>query len=348
MKIGFDITPLGDGNKGRGVGNYVVNLLNSLKAADKHEIIEFNRTSMKFDVDLIHYPYFDLFKNTLAIFRTKPTVVTIHDVTPLVFSKHYPSGIKGRINLKLQKIALKSVSAVITDSEASKKDINKYLTYPEDKIHVVYLASSGDFKKIDDSKKLSEVKSRFNLPDKFALYVGNVNWNKNILNLTEAALESDIDIVLVGKGFKSSDLDHPELRSLREFNQMFADNPKVHILDQLNKTEDLVCVYNLASMTLFPSYYEGFGLPILESQSCGTPVITSNISSMPEVAGDSAILVNPNSVEEISHAINMILNDKEQRAKLVKEGYENIKRFSWSKAAQETIKVYEKVFKPKS
>ena len=147
----------------------------------------------------------------------------------------------------------------------------------------------------------------------------------------------------MGKDFeKQENLDHPEMASYRQFLQEFASHPRVHRLGFL-PNEDLVAVMNLADVLLLPSFYEGFGLTILEAQACGTSVVTANISSVPEVAGDGAILVNPHSVNEISKAIRMIIESEDQRTKLVKAGFKNVSCFSWENTAKDTIKVYENI-----
>lgn len=337
IKVAFDTSPLGTGHSSRGIGAYTRSLLEALRKEREVEIVGIQ------NADLIHYPFFDLFQHTLAFKKKIPTVVTIHDVIPLVFPDHYPAGIKGGFATRLQKLALKNVSAVITDSDASKKEIMKYLGVPAGKIYPVPLAPATHFKKISDRQKLEAVRKKYNLPEEFALYMGNVNWNKNLLNLTEAAIGAGIDLVLAGKSFEERDsLNHPEQRSFKNFLDRYLDNPKVHILGFV-EAEELVAITNLARVVLLPSFAEGFGLPILEAQICGTPVVTSNTSSMPEAAGNGALLVDPHSVESISQAIVKIEEDKNLRENLIKEGLENVKRFSWDKCAKETVSVYSQV-----
>lgn len=344
MIVGIDISPLTNLHRHRGIGFYTKNLINALKDKDEILVKEINR-EVKSKIDIIHYPYFDLFFQTLPIFRKYPTVVTIHDITPLKFPKHYPPGIRGSINLFLQSLSLKNVAAIITDSQSSKKDIVEYFKIDSKKVYSIYLSTSLEFRQIKDDKVFSETKKRFELPEKFALYTGNVNWNKNILNLVEACIKADVDLYLVGKSFENKDnLNHLELRDYKEFLEKFANHPKIHVLGFV-ETEELVALYNLASMVLLPSFYEGFGLPILEGQICGTPVITSNISSMPEIAGDGALLVDPYKIEEIKDAIEKILRDEKLRDGLIKNGFENVKRFSWEKTAKETVEVYKKVLR---
>lgn len=342
MKIAIDVGPLNSAHKNRGVGVYTVNLLNEFKKNPELQIQEFNHPSEVKNADIIHYPYFDLFKRSLILHRKIPTVVTVHDVIPLAYPKAYPAGIRGSINYFWQKRVLKKAAAVITDSRSSKHDIVKYLGISQEKIFVVALAPFNYFHKIENKSELEKVRNKFNLPKKFALFVGNVNWNKNLLNMTEAVIKANMDVVFIGKSFEEkNNLNHPELNSFKSFLNKYSGNPQVHILGFVD-SENLVAIVNSAFVLLLPSFAEGFGLPILEAQVCGVPVITSNISSMPEVAGSGALMVDPYSVENISQAINKINKNQEIRQSLVNDGFENVRKFSWKKTAEETIKVYQK------
>ncbi|PJE68881.1 hypothetical protein COU96_02790, partial [Candidatus Shapirobacteria bacterium CG10_big_fil_rev_8_21_14_0_10_38_14] len=165
--------------------------------------------------DIVHYPYFDLFWLTLPIKKPKPTVVTIHDVIPLVFPQHFPLGIKGKIKFKIQKFSLKGVKAVITDSKNSKKDIANWLAYPKEKIYVIPLAPGKEFRPITNRQSLVATKQKYQLPDTFVLYVGDVNYNKNIPGLIKAFDKlktpfKNLKLVLVGKAFEEQSLKETE------------------------------------------------------------------------------------------------------------------------------------------
>lgn len=338
MKVAFNSLPLSTGHKLRGIGTYTKNLLVELKKDRDLQIAEFSHINDVKNVDVIHYTYFDLFKRTLPLRKKYPTVVTIHDVTPLVFPTHYPPGIRGKTNFLWQKMSLKGVKGVITDSETSKKDISKYLNVKMEKIHTVHLGVNTTYKPISNSKRLQKYKRDLNLPDNFALYVGSVNWNKNLLNLTESCIKAGIDLVVVGKDFQDlTNLDHPEKRDFATWVKKYSNNPQVRVLGYV---EDLVGIYNLAEILLLPSFYEGFGLTILEAQACGTPVITSKTSSIPEIAGDGALLVNPNNVNDMAEALIEIRENKNLKKRLVDNGFKNAKRFTWRKCAQEVKNVY--------
>lgn len=340
MKVGINISSLHHFNKGRGIGFYTENLITSLKEYTNVEVVVIESSDIKEKVDLIHYPFFDFFRPTLKIEKNIPTVVTIHDAIPLLFPKLYPPGIKGRINLFRQKQALKKVKAVITDSISSTNDVIKIFDLPEEKVSTIYLAPAGYFRKL--TKNEIEIRiSRFNLPEKFVLYSGGVNWNKNLSGQTNGAIMAGTDIVFVGKGFETRDnLDHPELKEFKGFVKLYKNHPNVHILGFVSN-EELVALMNAARALLYVSHYEGFGLPILEAQSCGTPVITGDNSSMKEVVGKNGLNVRPMEDPDIAKMINM-LEDQSLRNRIIQQGFENLKRFSWKKTAQDTALIYQK------
>lgn len=343
MKIAYNTFPLNSGHQTRGIGSYTRNLLEGISKIEELEIQQFSNLNEITDADVVHYPYFDLFQQTLPFAKKRPTIVTIHDVIPLEFPKHYPLGIKGNIFLLLQKLSLLNISAIVTDSEASKKSIIKHLDVDGKKIFPIHLAAGSSFKHVDNLKVLLETVNKYNLPQEYILYTGNVNWNKNLPGLTEAALKANTNLVLVGKAFEQKvNLDHPELESYRKFIEKYSLTKRVFILGYIPE-EDLINLMNSARAVLLPSFAEGFGLPILEAQACGTPVITSNLSSMAEISDNSALLVNPYNIMEISEAIANIVNNDNLRKVYIKKGLENVKNFSWEKTAQQTASVYKSV-----
>jgi len=339
IKVGFDTRVLYGPSGARGIGKYASQLLTALKKKHEIRVVELGKETMP--VDLIHYPFFDFFFLTLPLIKKKPTVVTIHDCTPLIFPEKYPAGIRGKIKFLIQKTALRNVSAVITDSENSKKDIIRFLGVPENKIYVIYLAADSRFRKLPAVNKQLLVK--YDLPPKFALYVGDVNYNKNLPNLIRAFASlkrKDLYLVLVGKAFENKNL--PEVEELLSLIDKLNLKEKVRILGFI-EDQDLVKIYNLAQVFVLPSLYEGFGLGILEAMACGCPVLTSQTSCLPEVAGKAAVLVNPYSIKEIVEGIEKLTEDSSLKNKLIKEGLVRAKKFSWEKTAEETIKVYQSV-----
>ena len=342
MKVAIDISPLETGHKARGIGSYTQRLTEEFNKRDWGIEFEFfkNPTSPP-PADVVHYPYFDLFFHSLPIKKSTGRVVTIHDVIPLVFPDYFPVGIKGYINLFFQKKALKNVDAIICDSQTSKKDIVSKLSFPQDKIHVIYLAAGSNFNPITDENTLFSVSKKYNLPKKFVLYVGDVNWNKNLQNLLEAVKIAKVNLVIVGKA-----LTDDSLTQVEEIDRIIK---KLGLQKQVIKTgyvseNDLISIYNLASLTILPSFYEGFGLPVLESMACGTPVVCSNVASLAEITNNSAIFCDPSDpndiAQKIAHALNL---SKKQRQNLSQKLVKHASKFSWQKVARQTINVYKSV-----
>ena len=342
MKVAVDTSPLKTEHMARGIGAYTKNLVEEFKSGKwDFDFVFFDNSKIPQSADLVHYPYFDLYFRTLPFRKNKPRVVTIHDVIPLVFPQHYPAGIKGRINFFFQKIALNNVDAVICDSKTSKEDIANKLSFPKSKIHVVYLAASPNFRKIDDQKFLNGISEKYKLPKKFVLYVGDVNWHKNIGNMLKAIKISNVDLVMVGKALVDSRL--PESRKINDLiKKLKLDNQIVKI--GFIEERDLTAIYNLAKVTLLPSYYEGFGLPVLESMACGTPVVASNVSSIPEISEDTIFFCDPADPQDIAKKIEDVFGLSQDKLdslsqKLQKES----EKYSWHRVAVETANVYRSV-----
>ena len=350
MKIAIDISPLKIGHflqhRVRGTGFYLDNLKKSLlEYYPQNQYIFFTRgENVPKDVDLVHYPYFEPFFLTLPIFNRHKTVVTVHDLTPLVFPGNFPGGFKGNLRWQIQKSGLKKANAIITDSRSSKSDLVDYAGIDKDKINVIYLASGKEFKRIDDIKKKAELRKKYELPDKFVLYVGDVTWNKNLPGLLLAAKKDRIPLVMVGKALINTNYDktNPWNKDL-DMVRILADADRNIIRLGFVPTEDLVTLYNIASVFVMPSLYEGFGLPLLEAMACGCPVVTSKNGSIPEVVGDAAFFVDANDVNSIAHGITKIFTDTSLQKDLSAKGFKRAQKFSWQKTAEETVGVYQKI-----
>lgn len=352
MRIGLNVTPLHSGHKLRGIGYYTQNLVDYLKREKNIEICEFTKISEIKEVELVHYPWFDLFFHTLPIKKKFPTVVTIHDVIPLLFPKHYPIGFKGRFNLYLQMLALRNCRFIITDSLNSKRDIVKNLKINEERIITVPLAVGPEFRTLKDTE-LIKIKMKYNLPELFLMYVGDANWVKNLpflidcfRNLSQIKQFEEIKLVLVGGVFLKNveNINHPELESLKEVNRKIRNYGLENRIIRPGYIADseLAAFYNLATVYIQPSFYEGFGLPLLQSFACGTPVISSNAGSLPEVGGKAALYFKPTDQNQFTFLLSETLNDKSLRHKLAKLGLEQVSKFSWEKTISQTIEVYKR------
>lgn len=350
MKIAFDISPLESGHKIRGIGFYTRNLSRELKkilgggewSFEDVNLKDNSKQSAKYD--LVHYPYFDLFFVSLPYFKKAKMVVTIHDIIPFLYPEHFPPGIKGKIKLQIQKLLLRQVDAVITDTEASKRDIVKYLAYPQERVFPVYLGTDQQFARIEDKATLDELKKKFNLPEKFVLYVGDVNYNKNLVRLAEACKLAGTTLVIVGKQATVEEFDrqHPEMKAWAEFLDRFRSDANIRRLGFVT-SEELVGLYSCASVYCQASLYEGFGLPVLEAMSCGCPVVCASTPALAEIAGEAALFADPYSSEEIASRLRAVIENMATTDELREKGYKNVQRFSWEKCARETVAVYRKV-----
>ena len=368
MKVGIDTGPLISGHKVRGIGVHTRELIEGFKEIKSKglqiEPVDFSKTNLK-KYDIVHYQNFYPYFLTLPSLKpSKKVVVTIHDLIQLIYKKQYPPGLKGWYKFMLQKKRIKNVDAILTISETSKKDICRFLPVHPDKVHVVHLAPRKIFKKLR-TEELKKIKTKYKLPSKFILYVGDVNYNKNILTLIKACKRAGVVLVICGKQALDIedlgmgldvlagpqdwlrflfDISHPELTHYSYLRDGFKDKAKVIRLGFV-PDEDLVAIYNLATVYCQPSFYEGFGLPILEAFSSGTPVVASKIQAHVEVAEDAVVYFDPKSAPDLTRKIKEIMKSSKRRKVLVKKGLARVKKYSWGLTVRQTARVYEKVFK---
>ncbi len=347
MKIAIDISPLHTGHRVRGVGFYLNNLKEALvKYYPQHTYVFFNRgETLSADVDIVHFPYFEPFFLARPIYKRFKTVVTVHDLTPIVFPKQFPKGVKGWFKWQMQKTALLKTEAIITDSNSSKKDIVKHIKVNQYKVNVVYLAAAENFINSKRNEKLiKEIRERHKLPGKFALYVGDVTWNKNLPRLLRAIKKINLPLVMIGKAITSIDYDrkNPWNKDLVKVQELIKENKNITSLGFIS-SEELTQIYKMATVFTMPSLYEGFGLPVLEAMASELPVITSKEGSLEEVAGDGAFFVNAYSEDDIVSGIKKVFNSEKLQVELKEKGKEQAKKFSWQKTANETVEVYKRV-----
>ncbi len=328
-KVHVDDAPLHSGHAIRGMGFYTRNLMSALQKNKEIELVDK-------EYNIIHHPYFDLFSNTLKPKTGEKVVVTIPDVIPLLYPNIYKPGIKGRLNFFRQKSALQKVNAVITISETSKKDIVRLLNVPAEKIFVTLLGPGNPSKKT--TKKLD-------LPKDYVLYVGDINWTKNTIKLIKAVSKAKTNLVIVGKQAKELkdrpdqfDFSHPEIAHFKELNKLLNEK-NVYVLGYL-KDEEFAAVYQQATLYCQPSYYEGFGLPLLEAMQAEIPIVAAQIQALVEVADDAAYYIDPYDEDDMSAGIEKVMLDNELRKELVNKGVKRVKQFSWEKTAHDTIEVY--------
>ncbi|MDR3596856.1 glycosyltransferase family 1 protein [Clostridium sp.] len=288
--------------------------------------------------DLYHIP-----QNGIGFdFDTKiPTVVTIHDLIPYIMPETVGKGYLERFLRDMPNIISNS-SGILTVSEYSKKDILKFFSfYPEEKIFVTPLAANTDFKPLDKINCRLYVENTYGVKDPYILYIGGFSLRKNVLGVIKAFSKVYKDLnkpykLLLGGPIR--DEGEKLLTFVKENNL----EDKIVFCGYL-EDEILPVLYSGCDAFVYPSFYEGFGLPPLEAMSCKAPVITSSLTSIPEVTGDSAILINPNNINELETALVTLLNDENLKAILSEKGYLRSLEFTWRKTAKNTALAYEQL-----
>lgn len=271
--------------------------------------------------------------------KKSKSIVTIYDLTPLLFPEFHVEHIKKVIFKGLLNSVCK-VDKIIAISESTKKDVMRLFHIPEDKIEVIYGAADKIYHPIEDPEILKQIRSKYKIPNKFVLFVGIIEPRKNIVRLIQSfsilRKKFEHKLVIVGrKGWF--------------YDEIFTQVRRSHLGEEVIFTgyvpqEELPALYNAAELFVYPSLYEGFGLPPLEAMACGTPVITSNVSSLPEVMGDAALLVDPYNVEEMAQTMYRVLANRNLRYSMIDKGLWQAKKFSWERTAQETLQVYKEVY----
>lgn len=287
------------------------------------------RISKKFiskgDYDIFHPTYYDPY--FLNFINNKPFVLTVHDMIHEIYPEMFSSEDK---TAESKKLLAQKATKIIAVSKSTKRDIIRFFGINENKIEVIYLGNSLNINKSDDVINIE-------LPEKYILFVGNRGSYKNfdlfIETITPLLLEdAELNVVCTGGKFSNTEIE--KFKSLNIKDKIFQYSVSDNILAYL---------YQMAIVFVFPSLYEGFGIPILESFVCGCPVLVGKVSSLPEIAGDAAIYFNPTDIVSIHDTVKRIIYDKELRKNLKLKGFQQIKNFSWEKAAEKTKSLYESI-----
>lgn len=296
-------------------------------------------------LDLMFFPY-----NSASIFCPCKGIVTIHDLHPFVVPEQFAkihsvkihgSAVHSLVNSvywkTILKIASKKMDRIIAVSHATKKDIENIFHIPSEKIDVVYEGVNKEYFNPDsDEKDLARFREKYNLPERYILCVGthaykNIEGAVKAFNIIKGKIHDPLKLVIAGNKWT---LDEEIFQMVKELNL-----ERQIIFTDFFPDEDLKYLYQCAELFLFPSFYEGFGLPVLEAFACGTPVVTSTAGSLPEVAGEAGLLVDPNDSEEIATSVLALLTDKDFREKKRQQGLKQVEKFSWEKAAKETLDI---------
>ncbi|CAG0929559.1 mannosyl-N-acetyl-alpha-D-glucosaminyl-diphospho-ditrans,octacis-undecaprenol 3-alpha-mannosyltransferase / alpha-1,3-rhamnosyltransferase [Planctomycetaceae bacterium] len=364
--IGFDVAPLLVANFS-GVSTYTQQLLEALLArADDRQYVPLAHRAVNGQVPKgaaapIGQPYqrrwwwmqmiapklladlrpsFAHFTNSIAPLASPvPVVLTIHDMS--LFVQAHTQPLRSLLTVRpIMPAAARRAAAIITVSQHARQAMIRLMKIDPAKVHVVYNAPATRFKPVTDSDKLDRVRRQYALPATFVLYVGTFEPRKNIPRLLRAFAQvrrarPDVRLVMAGQlGWKH--------RAIWQAIESLGLADAVQWLGYVPAC-DLPVLYSQATALAFPSLYEGFGLPVIESMACGTPVLTSQCSALSEVAGDAALLIDPLEVDTIAAGLIRLLDDSALRDELRARGLCRAGEFSWARAAAETVKVYEQV-----
>lgn len=297
-------------------------------------LYEIPKLVRKYKADVLHTQYY------APLIKNCKLVVTIHDIS----YEHFPEYFK-KLELIRNRVWIwyssKISDIILTVSEYSKKDISERYKINKDKIVVTHLATSEIYKQVDE-KLVEETKEKFGIKGSYLLTVGNLQPRKNMVRLINSYTEIksnnpefNLKLVIVGK-------------KAWKFDGIFKTVNSANLNDEVILTDyvsdyELVNLYNGAEIFIYPSIFEGFGLPVIEAMACGTPVITSNVSSLPEVAGDCALLINPYDQNSISNEIIKLYKNKEMIESLKNSGMIRAKTFKWEETTLKIFNVYKKL-----
>jgi len=274
-------------------------------------------------------------------FKTGKSVVTLHDVIPLALPWAFPPRHRWVLTTAFARVR-RQADLVIVPSTAAAEDVVRYLKMERERIIVIPMGCEPRFHPVVNPVRIAEVRQRYALPDRYALFVGTLEPRKNIGTLLQAFARLRVErppddlklVVAGGKGWGE----------VRFFATMETLEMREHVIfTGFVEDDDLPDLYRGAQMFVYPSLYEGFGLPILEAMACGVPVVTSSCSSLPEVAGNAALLTDPTRPDELAAAMSALVSDDALRAELRWKGIARAKNFTWEAVARQTLAVYRAV-----
>ncbi len=286
---------------------------------------------------VFHTPHY-----VLPVLTPCRSIVTIHDCIHLVFPQYLQNRLAHGYARAAFYAATHRASRILTVSEASKRDILRFFRIPEDKVTVIYNAIADTFYDPPPEDAVERVRERYQLHNRFVMYAGNIKPHKNLERLIDAfvRLREDgghDDLKLLISGGEVS-----KYATLRRAVHRYNLHQHVRFLG-FQPEETLAALYRLADVFVFPSLYEGFGLPPLEAMASGTPVVVSNVSSLPEVVGDAGVLVNPYDAESIADGIRRVLDDASFRTDLIARGVQRARTFSWGESAKRVRAIYAEI-----
>jgi len=290
----------------------------------------------RWGADVAHVPYWGS-----PLWPTVPTVVTIHDLIPMLLPA-YSGGRLGRLYVRLVTLSARRAAHVLTDSRASRRDIVARLRIPANRVEAIHLAAGDHFQSVTDPQALDRARTKYGLPPRYLLYLGGFDQRKNVQSILHAYARldlADVHLVIAGRlpARDTAFTPHP-----RRIANDLGISERVRLTGWVDE-EDKPALYSGAIALVFPSHYEGFGLPPLEAMSCGTPAIASDRSSLPEVVGEGGICVDPDDRDALSRAMRRLATDTALHDSLRAAALSQAARFSWHNTAQATLAAYERV-----
>jgi glycosyltransferase involved in cell wall biosynthesis len=297
------------------------------------EQVAFVRASHRWGADLIHVPYW-----AGPLWARLPTVVTVHDLIPMLLPA-YSGGTLVKLYTRLVARSVRRAALILTDSHASRKDILTHLGVPPERVEAIPLAAGERYRPVRDEAALEEVREKYALPSRYLLYLGGFEVRKNLSAILRAYARldpRDVALVIAGRlPTRTSDV----VQDPRPLAAELGIAEQVRFCGWVDE-EDKPALYGGALAFLFPSTYEGFGLPPLEAMSCGTPVIVSDRASLPEIAGDAGLYVAPDDVDGLAQAMHKLASDPDLRQALSRAALAQSARFTWPQTARATLAAY--------
>ena len=366
MKIAFDGKRFFNNNSG--LGNYSRDLLRILAASfPENDYVLFNDNQSERGKDIVALPNVsfaetskgswsrqlkmgkdaqqinaDVFHGLSGELPLKWTgknikkVVTIHDLIFLRFPQYY-SFFDRKIHFWKFKKAAEQADLIIAISEQTKRDIIQFLKVPEEKIRVIYQGCHHAFKANQSEEFLISIKEKYNLPERFILNVGTIEERKNLLNIVKAINGTEIPLIVIGKKTKY-------FNKVQKFLKKNKLESQVQLLENVSM-EELAAIYKLADIFVYPSLFEGFGIPVIEALFSETPVITSNVSCLPEAGGPDSVYIDPTNFEDIKAKITFLWDNESERNRRARKGLEFVQKFNDEIIAKEMMSVYQTVLR---
>ena len=364
MKVGIDARAIL--GKRAGIGEYVSQLINHLSKIDRTNIywlytnepldLVLPNNFIERKIEAQRYLWhlktaLDIKTNNLDVYHSthsliipsilgKKTVLTIHDATSLILPETHLGRSEEMISRFLFKLAIRKAKKIIVPSNSTKIDVLRLTKVKEDKVSVINLGIEHTFNRAT-KKELALVKKKYNLPKDYILFNATLEPRKNLNGLLRAfdllisKYKMKIPLVVAGKkgwGYKEF-FDLSKELKLDQY---------IFYLDWVDNC-DMTTIYSGAKLFVYPSLYEGFGLPLLSAMKIGIPIVTSRVSSIPEVVGEAAILVDPHNINELASSMIGVVRDEKLAKSLVKKGFAQVRKFSWERTAEQTLKIYKEV-----